>query len=83
MANHTPSRNVRVSDELWKSAVAKAASQGVTITSVIVDALEAYVSEPGGIRSVPRSLEELAARISPDRAEQLIVILARKLRTNR
>jgi len=78
--NHTPSRNVRVSDELWMTAVRKATDQGVTVTSVIIDALEAYVNEPGGMRSVPRSLEELVARLNLDRTEQLAVMLIKKLR---
>jgi predicted HicB family RNase H-like nuclease len=41
----TPTRTMRVSDVLWKSAQAKAAAEGRTITSVIIKALEAYVSD--------------------------------------
>lgn len=40
----TPSRNVRVPDGLWEAAKAKAATEGRTITEVIVSALHRYVS---------------------------------------
>lgn len=80
VANVKPSHNFRVSDDIWTPAVRKATEQGVTITSVIIDALEAYVIEPEGMRTVPRSLEEIAMRLTPDRAEQLAHILITKLR---
>ncbi|KAF0959800.1 MULTISPECIES: hypothetical protein [Rhodococcus] len=38
----TPLRNIRVSDELWQAAQAKAAQEGTTVTTVIVEALKAY-----------------------------------------
>jgi len=44
-APKTPTRTVRVSDELWTATQAKAASLGVTVTSVILDALEKFVAE--------------------------------------
>ena len=44
-AHKTPARAVRVSDELWSAVQAKAASLGVTVTSVILNALEEFVSE--------------------------------------
>lgn len=43
---HTPPRSIRVPDELWKSAQAKAAERGETVTDVIVKALERYVKRP-------------------------------------
>lgn len=42
-APKTPTRTIRVADELWKAAQKKAAVEGVTITSVIIGALEAYL----------------------------------------
>jgi predicted HicB family RNase H-like nuclease len=39
----TPPRSVRVPDALWTAATAKAAEQGVTVTDVLVRALERYV----------------------------------------
>jgi hypothetical protein len=44
-AHKTPTRTVRVSDELWTAVQAKAADAGVTVTSVILDALEKFVAE--------------------------------------
>ena len=41
-APKTPTRTIRVSDDLWLAVQKKAAKQGVTVTSVIVDALIAY-----------------------------------------
>lgn len=40
---HTPPRSVRIPDELWQAAKAKAAERGETVTDVIVKALERYV----------------------------------------
>jgi hypothetical protein len=42
-ATHTPPRSVRVPDELWDAAKAKAAAEGRTITDVVVAALRRYV----------------------------------------
>ena len=42
-APKTPTRTIRVSDELWKSVQKKAAEDGITVTSIIIDALEKYV----------------------------------------
>jgi len=42
-APKTPTRTIRVSDNLWFAVQKKAASQSVTVTSVIVKALEDYV----------------------------------------
>lgn len=43
-APKTPTRTIRVSDSLWRAVQAKAASEGVTVTSVIVESLEAYIA---------------------------------------
>ena len=39
----TPIRAVRVPDDLWRAAVAKAQADGTTVTAVVVDALRAFV----------------------------------------
>jgi len=39
----TPTRTIRVSDDIWRAVQKKAASEGVTVTSVIVTALESYL----------------------------------------
>lgn len=42
-----------MSDELWTAVQQKAAAEKVTVTSVIIAALEAYISEesPAGVDS--------------------------------
>lgn len=42
-APKTPTRTIRVADDLWLAVQRKAASEGVTITSVILRALEDYI----------------------------------------
>ena len=42
----TPSRNVRVPDDLWHAAQAKAAERGETVSDVVRRALERYVRRP-------------------------------------
>lgn len=44
-APKTPTRTIRVSDELWKSVQDAAAAQDITVTSVVIDALKAFVSQ--------------------------------------
>jgi hypothetical protein len=44
-APKTPTRTIRVSDALWKAVQLKAASEAVTVTSVILGALESYVDK--------------------------------------
>jgi predicted DNA binding CopG/RHH family protein len=44
-APKTPTRTIRVSDDLWVAVQKKAAIEGVTVTSVIIKALEAYVEK--------------------------------------
>jgi predicted DNA binding CopG/RHH family protein len=43
-APKTPTRTIRVSDDLWLAVQRKAAKEGVTVTSVILEALEQYVA---------------------------------------
>jgi predicted DNA binding CopG/RHH family protein len=43
-APKTPTRTIRVADDLWKKVQYKAAKEGVTVTSVIINALEEYSS---------------------------------------
>jgi hypothetical protein len=44
-APKTPTRTIRVPDDLWKAVQYKAAKEGVTVTSVIIEALEAYIKD--------------------------------------
>ena len=44
-APKTPTRTIRVSDELWLAAQAKAKEEKVTLTSIIIAALKKY-TEP-------------------------------------
>lgn len=43
-APKTPTRTIRVSDDLWLAVQKKAAKDKVTVTSVIIGALEAYAA---------------------------------------
>ncbi len=40
----TPLRNVRVGDDLWRAAQQRAAAEGTTVSAVLCDALNEYVS---------------------------------------
>lgn len=44
-APKTPTRTIRVADDLWLSVQKKAALEGVTVTSVIITALESYIKK--------------------------------------
>jgi predicted transcriptional regulator len=44
-APKTPTRTIRVPDELWKNVQNKASQNGVTVTSIIIKALEDFVVE--------------------------------------
>ena len=44
-APKTPTRTIRVSDELWTTVQKIAASRGVTVTGVILNYLNQYVAE--------------------------------------
>ena len=39
---HTPPRSIRIGEELWQAAKAKADERGETVTDVIVRALQRY-----------------------------------------
>jgi len=39
----TPTRTIRVSDDIWLAVQKKASKAGVTVTSVIIDALKDYL----------------------------------------
>lgn len=43
-APKTPTRTVRVSDEIWGAAKEKAAVEGRTLTDVVIEALKKYIS---------------------------------------
>lgn len=45
-ATHTPIRNVRIPDDVWGAARAKAAAEGTTVTAVILAALTRYAKRP-------------------------------------
>jgi len=42
-APKTPTRTIRVSDDIWFAVQKKAAKEGVTVTSVIIASLEKYI----------------------------------------
>lgn len=41
----TPHRTVRVPDELWEAVQEKAAAEGLTVTDVIIKALERFLRD--------------------------------------
>lgn len=43
VSNLTPTRTIRVSDELWNAAKEKAAELGVTVTDIVIEALKDLV----------------------------------------
>lgn len=46
----TPLRNMRVTDEVWLPAIAKAVAEGTTVTEVITASLRDYTSAPASRR---------------------------------
>lgn len=44
-APKTPTRTIRVSDDLWTAVQRKAAIEDVTVTSIIIAALENYLKD--------------------------------------
>lgn len=42
-APKTPTRTIRVTDDLWLAVQRKAAIDGITVTSIIIKALEDYL----------------------------------------
>lgn len=47
MPNHTPTRSIRVGDELWMAAREVASERGETVTDVVVRSLDQYVRSHG------------------------------------
>lgn len=45
-APKTPTRTIRVADDLWSAVQSRALQEGVTVTSVIIRALNDYVAAP-------------------------------------
>jgi hypothetical protein len=45
-APKTPLRNIRVPNDLWQMAMAKAVERGETVSDVVRRALERYVKRP-------------------------------------
>ena len=43
MPNPTPTRTIRVSNEIWNAAKEKAAAEGVTVTDIVITALEEFI----------------------------------------
>lgn len=43
--SHTPIRTVRVADDLWRAAHAKAAAEGTTVSDVLRDLLGQWVGQ--------------------------------------
>lgn len=46
MARGTTLRSIRIPDELWKAAMAKAGSEGTDVSAVVRARLEEYVTPP-------------------------------------
>ena len=46
MSKGTPKRGIRIDDELWNAAKAKAARLGVDLSTIQRDMLRAWVNEP-------------------------------------
>jgi len=44
-APKTPTRTVRVDDDLWQAVQAQAKIDGITVTSIIIDALLRYLTD--------------------------------------
>lgn len=70
----TPVRSFRIPDDLWQAVTAKANDEGISVTSVIMDSLSAYVNAP------TKTLADLAADLTDDKAEEMAVLLIKKLR---
>jgi uncharacterized protein GlcG (DUF336 family) len=46
MSKGTMPRAIRVPDEVWKAALAKAQAEGTTVTAVVVEALREFALMP-------------------------------------
>jgi predicted DNA binding CopG/RHH family protein len=44
-APKTPTRTIRVPDELWLAVQKEAAKQGITVTSILLEAMEKFVAD--------------------------------------
>jgi len=65
-------RSFRVSDDLWGAAVAKAAAEGETVTSVLVAALAGYVGTASAHRRARMAMIDAvgdAQRTATEKAE--------------
>ncbi len=51
MSRGTPIRNVRVPDELWGRALARAEEEGTSVSAMIVRALEKWVRDEPEVAS--------------------------------
>jgi len=40
VSNQTPTRTIRIPDDLWNAAKEKAAELGVTVTDIVIEALK-------------------------------------------
>jgi len=45
LSNPTPTRTIRVPDDLWNAAKEKAAEIGITVTDIVISALEDFIEE--------------------------------------
>jgi predicted HicB family RNase H-like nuclease len=45
MSKGTPARNIRIPDDLWTAAKAKAADKGTTVSELVVEFLTRLVSK--------------------------------------
>lgn len=48
---HTPNRVIRVPEDLWRAAQARAAQRGETVSDVVRRALQRYTRPRGGDRA--------------------------------
>jgi predicted DNA binding CopG/RHH family protein len=44
-APKTPTRTIRVPDALWLAVQKEAAKQGITVTSILLEAMEKFIAE--------------------------------------
>lgn len=56
----TTNRAVRVPDETWHAAVAKAAQEGTTVTAIVNKALERYNARPAKRAAAKRPAKRAA-----------------------
>ncbi len=61
-APKTPTRTIRVSHDLWTAAQAQAAEQGITVTSVLIEALEKFATKKDKTTKKNLSIPNLTTR---------------------